>query len=410
MSKHNLYEIYTGEHDIQRKRCQELAKKHSELFPGAENLRFFSAPGRIEICGNHTDHNHGKVLAAAIDQDALCAASKSYDNTVTLYSAGYEKPFSIDVTDLAPRGDERNTTSALLRGVCAVMKARGTALCGFNAVMDSNVMVGSGLSSSAAIEVLIATVVDGLFGSGEAEPIAKAQAAQYAENVYFGKPSGLMDQAASSLGGLVKIDFGRGEPIIEKLDAGFDQSGYAVAVVNSGASHENLTSCYARIPGDMKAVSNFFGKEYLREISETQFHQALPRLHANLCEGQILRALHYFAENRRVDKLSAALEHGCFHIALDTIIKSGQSSWMYLQNVLAPGERQPLALALAVSESLLGGSGAWRVHGGGFAGTILAVMPKEALGGYVIGMDAIFGEGAAVPLAIRNPGACEVIL
>ncbi len=408
--KRTVTEIYGAQAKEQQKRYKALSERFIGLFPqhSREDIRFFSAPGRTEICGNHTDHNHGKVLAAAIDLDAVCAAAPNGSGIITLHSKGYEQPFTVDTKNLEMVPDEVNTTMALIRGVCAGIAQAGGNVGGFDCVAESSVFVGSGLSSSAAIEVMICTVLDGLYGDGKMDPVRRAKIAQFAENKYFLKPSGLMDQAASSVGGLVHMDFGSEQPDVRQIKAEFSSLGYSLVVVSTGSSHDDLTEDYASIPREMGQVAAFFGKSVLREVAEDEFFAALPSLRESVCERALLRAMHFFNENKRVDELSLALEEGRPGDFAHCIISSGESSWRYLQNISTGGACQPLALALALSESMLKAQGAWRVHGGGFAGTIQAFVPENLVGAYTSRMDGIFGKGACSVLSVRDVGATEV--
>jgi len=395
---------------LQQARYQALADRFAEKFGDAQNLRFFSAPGRTELAGNHTDHNKGCVLAAAVDLDSICAARENDLGKIRLWSEGYDDCFEIDLMDLTVQEAEYGTTQALLRGVCAGMAEYDIPVCGFDAVCASQVAVGSGLSSSAAFEVLIATVIDGLFGFGNLPAIDRAMVAQFAENEYFGKPSGLMDQAASASGALVAIDFGGETAQVDVLDVDFTKLGYVLAVTFTGGSHDDLTDCYASIPADMKAVSACFGKDVLRQVDEAAFYDNLPVVLENAGDRAVLRAIHFFDENARVLKMRTALEKGDMQTYLNLTNASGQSSWMQLQNVLAPGGECKLALALTLSRNLLAGKGAWRVHGGGFAGTILSVMPESCAQEYREGMEKVFGKDSVRILKVRTRGAVEVPL
>lgn len=406
-----LRELYGfGETQVvyQQERYAALAKAHAAFFPMAQP-RFFSAPGRTEISGNHTDHNRGIVLAAAVNLDTVCAASPNDTGIITLYSHGYEKPFVVDTSNLAPVQEERNGTCAIIRGVCAGIVHAGGKIGGFNAVVSSSVLIGSGLSSSAAFEVMVATVLDHLYGDGCMDTILKAQIAQYAENEYFGKPSGLMDQAASSIGGLNQIDFGRQTPVVKHMELDFNDSGISIVVVNTGTSHDDLTEHYASIPVEMKRVAAHFGREVLRDVDENAFYGALPALRKVLPERALLRAMHFFDENKRVLAMSRAIKSDDIPGFVQKAVESGESSWMLLQNIYAPGTRQTLALALAVSRKLLAGRGAWRVHGGGFAGTIQAFVPHDRMPEYLSAMNGLFGENSCSVLSVRNTGATEVI-
>jgi galactokinase len=408
--KKTIIDIYGAQAKEQQKRYDALAERFLKLFPhqSNENLRFFSAPGRTEICGNHTDHNRGKVLAAAVNLDAICAAAPNDSGIITLYSKGYEKAFTVDTKNLDMVPAEANTTHALIRGVCAGIVQAGGKVNGFDCAAESSVLVGSGLSSSAAIEVLICTALDGLYGGGKMDPVKRAQIAQFAENKYFLKPSGLMDQAASSVGGLVKMDFESEQPDVRRIQADFSSLGYSLVVVNTGSSHDDLTDDYASIPREMAQVAAFFGKDVLREVDEGEFFAALPDLREGVPERAILRAMHFFSENKRVDDISSALAEGSAEDFAGCVISSGESSWRYLQNICTGGASQPIALALAISEMLLKGRGAWRVHGGGFAGTIQAFVPESLLKVYIDRMDGVFGAGACSVLSVRDIGATEV--
>lgn len=403
-----LYQTDEQGAKIQQARYQALKDRFTDKFGDASGLRYFSAPGRTELAGNHTDHNHGCVLAAAIDLDSICAARPNHSSCVRLWSQGYDACFQVDLNQLEPVPGEIGTTCALIRGVCAAMRSRGVTPGGFDAVCSSQVAVGSGLSSSAAFEVMLATVVDGLFGAGDMPPILRAQAAQEAENRYFGKPSGLMDQAASAVGALVGIDFGAEQVMVSPLHVDFSAQGYVLAVTFTGGSHDDLTECYAAIPADMRKVAAFFGVETLRQVDPEAFENALAQVRAQAGDRAVLRAMHFFEENQRVIQMQRALDAGDMQTYLDLTVESGRSSFMQLQNVQAPGEDCKLALALALSRRLLEHTGAWRVHGGGFAGTILAVVPVNAAKTYREKMEAVFGTGSVRVLQVRKAGAVEV--
>jgi len=367
--------------------------------------RIFSAPGRVEIGGNHTDHQHGFVLAAAVDLEVICKAVPNGTNTVNLRNEQYGD-LSVELSTLAAQEKEKETTAALIRGVAAWFDAHGHAIDGFDATVSSTIPAGSGLSSSAAFEVLIGNVFKGLFDA-EVSPLDIAIAGRYAENEYFGKPCGLMDQAASSFGGLSKIDFTDPEnAVVTPVTADF--SGYSLCVVDTGGSHADLTSEYAAIPNEMKTVANHFGKNYLSEVSSDAFYEQIDKLR-HLSSRAILRSIHFYEDNARVRKQAEALEHGDMQTFLNLVNESGRSSLAYLQNVFtgaAPHE-QGITLALALSEKLLDGKGAWRVHGGGFAGTILAFVPDELREHYKSKMCAFFGDGACHFLNVRKEGGIE---
>ena len=399
-----------GDETMQRRRYEQLIASFAERFGEDRDIRIFSAPGRTEIGGNHTDHNHGCVLAAAVTVDTVAAVSPREDTVVTLYSEGYPHAFKVNLADMMPRDEEKATTQALIRGVAARMQALGYQARGFDACVSSTVLGGSGLSSSAAFEVLIVCIFDCLYNEGTMSPTLRAQVGQYAENVYFGKPSGLMDQMASSLGELITIDFAEpANPQVQQVHFDFEEKGIALVVVNTGGSHADLGGEYAAIATDMREVASAFSCRYLREINPGAFYEALPRLSRTVSERALLRAMHFYQDNERVAHQVEALQQGDWEKFRRLVIASGLSSWKYLQNCyVSASSHQPLALALAVSEMLLGDAGASRVHGGGFAGTMQAFVPQALVGTYVATMNAVFGEGAATALSIRAVGATEV--
>ena len=374
------------------------------------DVTLFSAPGRSEVGGNHTDHNHGKVLAAGISLDAIAVASKNSDGTVRIKSAGYPMDV-VSCDDLAIREQEYGKSVSLLRGMLSRFVQLGYKIGGFDAATASKVLSGSGLSSSAAFEVLIGTMINELYNDGAVSPVEIAKIAQYAENVYFGKPCGLLDQMACSVGGFVAIDFADPEdPVIEKVDFDFAKNGYSLVIVDTLGSHSGLTDDYAAIRSEMEAVAHFFGKNVLREVTKEDVLSNAAAIAKQTGERAVLRALHYFGENDRVDALVAALQSGRIDEFLSLIIESGRSSYMYNQNVFTSKFpcRQPLSLALAVSEELLKGKGAWRVHGGGFAGTIQAFVPDDLLPTYIASMKALFSEDACYVLQIRPFGGVKI--
>ena len=369
----------------------------------------FSAPGRTELGGNHTDHQHGRVLAAAVELDTRAAVSLNGTSLIRVLSEGYPV-CEVDLRDLAVRPEERNTTAALIRGVAAGFAGRGCSLAGFDACVTSTVLPGSGLSSSAAFEVLLGTAINHLFSCG-ADAVEIAKIAQYAENVYFGKPCGLMDQMASSVGGCVAIDFADpAAPVVTPVDFDFSACGHRLCIIDSGASHADLTDEYAAVPGELAAVSGFFGKAVLRDVPEDAFYAALPELRRTAGDRAVLRAIHVYDENRRVEAQVAALIRGDFQDFLHYVNLSGFSSQNLLQNVIPTGAtaHQEVALALGLARHLLSGRGACRVHGGGFAGTIPAFVPDDLLEGFRRGMEAVLGQGACHVLAIRKAGGTVV--
>ena len=370
----------------------------------------FSAPGRTEICGNHTDHQRGAVLAAAVNLETTAEVTLNGTNLIRIFSEGYA-PVEIDLGDLTIHPEEVNTTAALVRGVAAELTRRGANIQGFDASVRSTVLPGSGLSSSAAFEVLIGTILNELFYEGKLTAVEIAQVGQYAENVYFGKPCGLMDQTASSVGNLVFIDFEDPQcPRVERIDFDFAGAGHALCIIDSGADHADLTDEYAAIPGELKAVCSFFGKDVLREIPEELFYEKLPELRGQVPDRAILRAIHFYQENKRVFRQVEALKRGDFDGFLQLAKESGKSSWMYLQNITPTGAvaHQDVALALALADTLLDGEGAYRVHGGGFAGTIQTFVPMGKLEAFRRGIEAVLGEGSCHVLNIRPEGGIRV--
>ncbi len=393
----------------QTARYTHVLKRHEELVnAGDQPVLLVSAPGRTEIGGNHTDHNQGKVLAAAVNLDTLAAVSRREDLTVRVFSEGYE-PLSMDLQNLEAQEGEKNTTAALIRGVAAKMVQLGYKVGGFDAAVTSTVRAGSGLSSSAAFEVLVCAIFDALFNGWVMDPKVRAQISQFAENKYFGKPSGLMDQMASSVGGLTFMDFKNEDPKVTELKYDFAEKGMALVVVNTGGSHDDLTPDYAAIPAEMRAVAGCFGEKSLRRVRPEQFLQSIPMLREKLAgenaDRAILRAAHYFAENKRVEDELEALKQDRLEEFLRLVVHSGNSSSMYLQNIFSKPSAQELALALMLAASKLEGRGAWRVHGGGFAGTTLNFVPQKELAGFVRDMEAVFGHHSCNVLDIRPEGA-----
>ena len=372
---------------------------------------FFSAPGRTEISGNHTDHQHGCVLAAAVNLVTVAEVTLNHFGLIRVQSEGYPV-VEVDLNDLSVHEEEKNTTASLIRGVAAAFSQRGAQLEGFDARVRSSVLPGSGLSSSAAFEVLIGTICNELFFDKRLSAVEIAQVGQYAENVYFGKPCGLMDQTASSVGGMVFIDFENPDsPVVERIDFDFAAAGHALCIIDSGADHADLTDEYAAIPGELKKISAFFGKEVLRDIPEADFFAALPELRHRVPDRAILRAIHFYQENKRVQRQVQALRDGDFDAFLGLVSESGHSSWMYLQNITPTGatEHQDVAVALALCDTLLRGRGAFRVHGGGFAGTVQAFVPLEMLDSFKEGMERVLGEGKCHVLSIRSEGGIREV-
>ena len=383
-----------------------------EEFPETSgDLRVFSVPGRTELGGNHTDHNRGKVLAASIQLDAVAVAAPRRDMQVFFRSKGHPD-VKVDISDHSIRQKEKGNTEALVRGIAAELAARKLPLRGFTANADNMVLCGSGLSSSAVVEVLIGKIFDSLYGDGKTSALELAKIGQKAENLYFGKPCGLMDQTACATGGAVAIDFEDPDnPQVKGI--GFDpaSAGFALCIVNTKGSHADLTADYAAIPTEMKAAASFFGKQVLRELDERTFFSRLPDLRGAVGDRAILRAMHFFSENRRVDAMLAALHGKAIDTFLALVRESGDSSWELLQNIYSHKKltEQGMGLALALTKNFLAvGEGACRVHGGGFAGTIQAYIPMERLIDYRNLMEGVFGIGALTVLRIRPSGAIEL--
>ena len=377
---------------------------------GGSPERYFSAPGRTEIGGNHTDHQRGRVLAAAVNLDTRAAVRLNGTNVIRILSKGYPL-CEVELSELTPKENEINTTMALIRGVAARFTQLGCKVEGFDAYCESTVLPGSGLSSSAAYEVLIGTIINHMFFGGKVSQPEVAMIGQYAENVFFGKPCGLMDQMASSVGNLITIDFfDKDNPVIESVDFDFSSCGHALCIIDSGADHADLTDEYAAVPGEIKAVAACFGKEVLTQIPEEDFYARIPDLRKACGDRAVMRAIHFYQENARVPKQVAALNSGDFDSFLSLVKQSGYSSYMYLQNVIPAGykQHQDVAVSLALCEHYLAGKGAYRVHGGGFAGTVQAFVPFEILDTFKAGIDAALGEGACHILSIRPQGGVEM--
>ena len=396
----------------ERERWLRLARGFAALYPRHAAVRAFSAPGRTEIAGNHTDHQQGRVLCASVDLDILAFAAPNGENVIRVHSEGYDRTDVVSLSELAPAASERYHSASLVRGVAAELKARGYRIGGFDAYTASEVPKGSGLSSSAAFEVLLATILDGLFNDGGIPAVTRAQVAQAAENRYFGKPCGLMDQCGSAAGGLLGIDFADPEdPALVPIAFDFDASGLSLVIVNTGGSHSDLNDAYASIPADMRRAAAVFGKDRLRAVDPEAFRARLADVRREAGDRAALRAMHFFDEDARVGWMADAVRAGDLDAFLRLVNESGLSSWTRLQNISVPSqpEEQPVAVGLAVAAHALKGRGASRVHGGGFAGTIQAFVPTDLLPGFLAEMQAVFGPGAAVALRIRDLGAAEVL-
>jgi len=396
--------------DSETARYIEAIKQFENLFGDGE-CEIFSAPGRSEVAGNHTDHQHGEVLATSINNDAIAIVRPTSDNKITLKSDDYDV-ITVDLSDLGMKEDEQVSTTALIKGVAAGVKNRGYRIGGFCAYVTSEVLIGAGLSSSAAFETVVGTVLSGLYNDMKISATEIAIIGQYAENVYFGKPCGLMDQMACSVGSLVHIDFADPEnPITEKVEFDMDKAGYSLCITDTKGSHADLTADYAAVPAEMKAAAHVFGKEYLHDVPESDILAGIPKIREEAGDRAALRALHFIEENKRVQKDVAALKAGDIDAFLAGIKASGDSSFKYLQNVYtsADVQHQNVSVALAVSDIVLGDAGVARVHGGGFAGTIQAFVKNAKVAEYKDAMDNIFGEGACSVLKIRKYGGMKVI-
>ena len=382
-----------------------------ETYYGAGEAEIFSAPGRSEVGGNHTDHQHGEVLAASINLDIIGVVRRTNDNQIRIISDDYDEVI-ISLDDIGYKEEERETTTALIKGVLAGFVERGYSVGGFRAYATSDVLIGAGLSSSAAFEILIGTILSGLYNDRSISAIEIAIIGQYAENVYFGKPCGLMDQMACSVGNLVHIDFKEPmNPEVEKLNFNMSEHGYSLCITDTKGSHADLTDEYAAVPQEMKAVAKYFGKEVLRDVSYADVIKEIASLRKTLGDRSVLRAVHFLCENERVVKEVNALKRGDMNLFLNTVKESGDSSFKYLQNVYSNHdvENQNISIALMMSDILLKTEGVSRVHGGGFAGTIQAFVKNDFVETYKAQMDHIFGEGSCKDLRIRKYGGMKVI-
>lgn len=402
---HEIYpDLYGSEYDCEflDKRFIKLLQTHKSLF-NKDGANLFSTSGRTELGGNHTDHNLGKVLAASINLDTIAAVNKTGDNKAILISEGFPA-VEIDLTNLEYVKQEENTTHGLLRGIAYSFKQRGLNIGGFIANTSTNVLKGSGLSSSAAIEVLCATIFNHLYNDDLLSPVELAKIGQFAENHYYGKPSGLMDQTACACGGIVSIDFkDNNSPLVEQIPFNFHEFGYNIIIVDTKGSHDNLTHCYKDIPKEMKLVAQYFEKEVLREVDRETFFSNIAQLRKDLNNDRaILRAIHYFNENIRVDEMVHALKNNDLKTYLKKVNESGQSSYNYLQNLYENYKEQGLGLALSILETTLKGEGAFRVHGGGFAGTVQAYIPCEMTENIITCLENVFGKNCVSILNIRK--------
>ncbi|MCI8505025.1 MAG: galactokinase [Lachnospiraceae bacterium] len=407
-----LKDIYVDEHLVegQKKRYGKAIERYEEIFGGGQ-IEIYSTPGRSEVGGNHTDHQYGRVLATSINLDAIAVVGFNEENCIRILSEGYEM-ITVDLSDLSIQEEEKETTAALIRGVAAGLdKLSFATKQGFNAYVTSNVLIGAGLSSSAAFEVLVGTIISGLFHEMRIDPVEIAKVAQYAENEYFGKPCGLMDQTACSVGGLIGIDFKDPKsPVVSKVSVDFDSYHYSLCIVDTKGSHSDLTDDYAQIPAEMKAAAACFGKQTLREVDRNEFMKQISKVREKTGDRAVLRSLHFFAENDRAAAEAKALSEGRFEDFLKLIKESGASSFQFLQNVYTNKnvQEQGVSVGLAVSESILGENGVSRVHGGGFAGTIQAFVKNSFVEEYKEVLDSVFGEGSCHVLKVRPYGGIQV--
>lgn len=408
-----IKEIYVDEQRVpyNRERYIRAIDRFTELFPSEKEIEIYSAPGRSEVCGNHTDHQNGMVLATSINLDAIAIVAKAEEPVIRLVSGDFPME-EVDVADLSMKEEEQSTTTALIRGVAAGMKERGHKVGGFTAYITSDVLMGAGMSSSAAFESLIGTILSGLYNDMKVSSIEIAQIGQYAENIYFGKPCGLMDQMACSVGGMIFIDFKEKEhPEVRQVHTDFEKAGLSLCIVDTKGSHADLTPDYAAVPAEMNQVAQALGREHLREMPRETFFKELPKLWKETSGRAVLRAIHFYEEEERVLRGVKSLEESDYPGFLSVIKASGDSSAKYLQNIYSPKDvdSQNVTVALAVSESILGENGVCRVHGGGFAGTIQAFVKNEAVAAYKEQIEAIYGDDSCHVLKVRLQGGIRVL-
>ena len=394
---------------MQEQRYTNAAARFEALF-GHPHTMIFSAPGRSEICGNHTDHNMGKAVGGSVTLDILAFVSPREDGMIRILADGFP-PVEVNTADTELKEQEKGDSAALVRGIAFKMQEKGYALGGFDAYTTSNVSKGSGLSSSAAFEVVIAAILNDLYNDNKMDRKTMALISQFAENVYFGKASGTLDQLSCAFGGMIAIDFeDPADPQVRPIDFDFGVTGHSMVITDVHSDHADLTADYVAIKSEMQAVANYFVKDYLRQVSLQEFEAALPALNETLSERALIRAYHYFLENDRVDALHDALQSKDFEAFKQIVIASGQSSYMYLQNIYSDRKptAQAMSLALCVTQKMLADKGAWRVHGGGFGGTIQAYMPNNLVEAYTAEMNRIFGEESSCVLQIRPYGPVKV--
>jgi galactokinase len=416
LAEKKITEIYgnkKGTDEKQKNRFLNLLNNFSGLYPEHDKVELFSAPGRTEIGGNHTDHNAGRILAGAVDLDVIAAVASNNRNTISISSEGYDG-FQIDLSkNLNAREEEKYSPASIVRGVCSRFAELGLKISGFDAYISSTVPKGSGLSSSAAFEVMIVTILNHLFNENKIDAISSAIIAQYSENNYFGKPCGLMDQTTSAVGGLVTIDFKDfDKPVVKKVDYDFGNAGFSMVIVDTGGNHADLNEDYAALENEMKAVAKVLGGKVLREFSLSRVLDNISFLRGKVNDRAILRAIHFFNDDARVVEQVKALENNDFSKFLQLVIESGYSSWMLCQNCYLSKhfEEQGVSIGLALSAEVLRGKGAWRVHGGGFAGTIQAFVPNHMVDEYILKLSGIFGAQSCHELVLRNKGAIKLEL
>ncbi|MDX2196303.1 MAG: galactokinase family protein [Cytophagales bacterium] len=394
----------------QRQRYLQLIHLFENMFAVQNKAAFYSTPGRTEIGGNHTDHNAGRVLAAAVSLDMVALAEPTNNGIIHIISEGYDA-IIININDLSKNDNEKFTSTSIIRGICSRFIQLGYKIGGFNAVLSGQVPKGSGLSSSAAFEVLIVSVLNDMYNSNEIDPVTAAKISQYAENEYFGKPCGLMDQTTCSVGGMVAIDFKDfNNPVVKKMQSNLTQSGYSLVIVNTGGNHADLNDDYIALEHEMKSVASYFDKNVLRHVTLEQLFANIKPIRAKHGDRAVLRALHFLQDDRRVAAQVVAVESNNLQEFFKLVIESGDSSWKYCQNCYSVKhpEEQGIPTALIIASHILAGDGAWRVHGGGFAGTIQAFVPTARVDLFVQNMDQVFDKGCCYIVQIRNEGAVNV--
>ncbi len=405
-------ELYGSQTDRQKKRYCEAVDEFNRIFPDYDDVSVYSAPGRTEIGGNHTDHQNGQILAAAVNLDIIAIAAFHDEPVIRIKSKGFEMD-TIDISDLSVKENEKGKSSALIRGIVSRFEQLGYKTGGFDAYTTSDVLKGSGLSSSAAFEVLIGTILSEHFNGGRISPVEIAVISQYSENEYFGKKSGLMDQMVSSVGGFAYIDFKNPQnPEIKKIDCDFDKTGYTLCISDTKGSHSDLTDDYVAIPYEMKQIAEFFGKSVLREVDESEFYRCIPKIRENISDRAVLRSAHFFAETKRAEAEAKSLEKNDFNEFLRLVNQSGKSSYQLLQNAYSCKNPagQGIPLGIMISERVLDGKGAVRVHGGGFAGTVQAFVPDSLVNDYSNEINRIFGKNSCHIMHIRPYGGLCIII